>query len=106
MSKYRNKKTEYNGRMFDSKKEAHRAQELDMLRFAKGEKDKVVDVEYQPRFRCVVNGKKICDYYADFRITYADGSVVVEDVKGFKTSVYKLKKKLVEALHDVEIIEV
>ena len=27
------------------------------------------------------------------------GCTVVEDVKGFKTPVYRLKKKLVEAVH-------
>lgn len=101
MNKYHAKKTEYNGRTFDSKKEANRAWELDMLKKA-GE---VVDIDYQPVFVCVVEGKKICKYYADFQVTYADGRVEIEDVKGMKTPVYRLKKKLVEALFGVEILE-
>lgn len=102
MSKYNNKKTEYNGRTYDSKREAHRAWELDMLQKA-GE---VKEIEYQPVFECVVNNKKICKYIADFKITYSDGHVEIEDVKGYKTDVYKLKKKLVEALHNIIILEV
>lgn len=101
-NKYGAKKTEYNGVTFDSKKEAHRAYELDMLKRS-GE---VTDIEYQPVFEVVVNDKKICKYRADFKVTYSDGRVEIEDVKGMKTPVYKLKKKLVEALHDVEIIEI
>jgi len=31
---------------------------------------------------------------------------VVEDVKGVKTPVYRLKKKLVEALHGITIQEI
>jgi len=100
-SKYGAIKTDFAGRTFDSKKEAARAQELELLKKA-GE---VTDIEYQPAFDCVVNGKKICKYIADFRVTYKDGHVEIEDVKGMRTSVYKLKKKLVEALHDVTIIE-
>ena len=100
-NKYGAKKTEYNGITFDSKAEAHRAYELDMLKHS-GE---VTKVEYQPSFDCIVNGKKICKYIADFKVTYADGHVEYEDTKGFKTPVYKIKKKLVEALFDIEIIE-
>lgn len=105
-NKYGAIKTEYNGRTFDSKKEAGYAEALDFCRKAKDPKDRVVDIEYQPPFKCVVNGKKICTYKADFRVKYADGREEVVDVKGKKTAVYSLKKKLVEALFDVEIKEV
>lgn len=102
MNKYNAKKTIYNNVTFDSKKEANRAWELDMLKKA-GE---VIDIDYQPVFACVVESKKICKYLADFRVTYADGHVEIEDVKGMKTPVYQLKKKLVEALHGIKIIEI
>jgi hypothetical protein len=48
-------------------------------------------------------------YKADFRYeVIATGEVVVEDVKSTatKTAVYCLKKKLVKALYDIEIVEV
>lgn len=106
-NKYGAIKTEYNGRMFDSKKEAGYAETLDMLRKAKDPKDRVVDIEYQPKFPCVINDKKVCTYIADFRVKYADGREEVVDVKGKKTAIYSLKKKLVEALYlDVTIKEV
>lgn len=105
MNKYHAKKTEYNGRTFDSKKEANRAWELDMLKKA-GE---VVEVEYQPVFECVIDGKKICKYIADFQVTYKDGHVEYEDIKGCKKGcayqLFRLKKKMVEALSGVEILE-
>lgn len=105
-NKFGAQKTEYNGRVFDSKKEARRAFELEAMRRA-GE---IKKIEYQPKYEIVVNGKKIGNYFADFRITYADGHVEIEDVKGLKKgsaySVFRIKKKLVEALYNVKIVEI
>lgn len=103
--KYRNKPIVVDGQRFDSKKEAVRYGELTLLRKA----GQISDLETQPRFPCVVNGAKVCDYYADFRYRTAAGAVVVEDVKSPATRtnpVYRLKKKLVEALHDVRVTEI
>lgn len=101
-SKYRAVKTEVDGITFDSKREAARYMELVLLERA-GE---ISRLELQPKYDCVVNGHKICTYKADFRYFNANGSVV-EDVKGMKTPVYRLKKKLVEALYPgVKIQEV
>ena len=58
----------------------------------------------QPRFRLDVNDVHICDYMADFR--YIDNETeqtVVEDTKGFKTELYKLKEKLMLAIYGIEI---
>ena len=101
-SKYRAIKTEVDGIMFDSKKEAGRYVEL-KKRLDAGI---IQDLKLQPKFDCIINGKKICTYRADFEYLLVDeigpqGQIsyyVVEDVKGFKTDVYRLKKKLVEAL--------
>lgn len=100
-SKYNAQKTTYNGVVFDSKAEAKRAQEIDWI-IASGE---VLRVEYQPRFDIVVNEKKIGFYKADFKVYYSDGRVEIEDVKGMKTPIYKIKKKLVEALYGIDILE-
>ena len=100
-NKFNAKKTEVDGIEFDSKAEAKRYTELKLL-----EKANVIsDLRLQPKFDCVVNGKKICTYRADFDYYEAD-KYVCEDVKGFKTPVYRLKKKLVEALYEVIIIEI
>ena len=101
MSKYRNIKTEVDGIVFDSKAEARRYAELKLLEKA----NEISDLRLQPKFNCKIHGKKICTYRADFDYYHGD-QWVVEDVKGFRTQVYRLKKRLVEALHGVEIREV
>ena len=110
-SKYNAKKTVIDGIKFDSKKESVRYIELKML-----ERGGVIrDLELQPRFDVTINGHRICYYKADFR--YFDiekGREVVEDVKPSgkfykKTpawAMYRLKKKLVEALYPIKIVEV
>lgn len=96
-SKYKNKKTEVDGIKFDSLKEARRYGELKLL--VKG--GVIKDLELQPVFELipsqVYQGKTMrkVSYIADFM--YKDikrGITVVEDVKGFKTDVYKIKMKL------------
>ena len=101
MSKYKNIKTEVDGIVFDSKAEARRYAELRLLEKA----NEISDLRLQYPFECKINKKKICTYRADFDY-YEGDQWVVEDVKGFKTQVYRLKKKLVEALYGVEIREV
>lgn len=106
MSKYRNVKTVVDGITFDSKKEAQYYGIYKSLMKAKNPKDRVVGLELQVPFPLEVNGKKIGKYIADFRVTYGDGRIEVIDVKGVKTAVYRLKKKLVSALYGVDIVEV
>lgn len=103
--KYNAKRTEYNGRVYDSKAEAHMAQELDNARHSHDQDQKVISVEYQKRYRLEVNGKLICTYVADFYVVYATGRTEVIDTKGVLTPVYKLKKKLMLACYDIEIKE-
>jgi len=100
-NKYGAKKTVYNGRTYDSKKEAEYSETLDRLKKAVNPADRVVDIEYQPAFTLQEaftdkNGNKhrALTYKADFRVTYGDGRVEIVDVKGMKTEVYKIKKKL------------
>jgi len=102
-SKYGNKKTEVDGFVFDSRREANRYSELKLLEKA-GE---IKDLELQPVFQCLVNLKLVCKYVADFRYYDIKNSyLVTEDVKGFKTKEYIIKRKLVEALFNITITEV
>ncbi len=88
---------------FASKREAARYNALKLLVLAK----QIGSLELQPVYRCEVDGRHICDYRGDFRyVDLATGEVVLEDVKGMKTDVYRLKKKLVEALYPIQIREV
>ena len=104
-SKYGNLKTEYNGYVYMSKKEANYAQELDYRKKEKNIEKRVLNYEKQVPFQIILNGKKICKYIADFKVFYACGRVEIIDVKGVRSNVYILKKKLVEAQYGIEIIE-
>lgn len=101
MTKYKAIKTEVDGIMFASKKEAMRYKELKFLR----SQYRISDLILQPKFPVEVCGKKICTYVADF-LYYENGQKIIEDVKGVKTPVYRLKKKLVEAIYNITIKEV
>jgi hypothetical protein len=92
---------------FASKKEAKRYEELKLL--STGVKPYVMGLQLQPEWDLVVNGVLICKYRADFTYVLFGGyewSVIVEDVKGIRTPAYKLKKKLMKAIHGIEIQEV
>lgn len=104
-TKYHNRKTTYQGIQFDSEKEKNRYQELLLLERA----GLIRSLELQPRYDLAVNGHKLGFYRGDFRYEeVATGETVLEDVKSpvTRTAVYRLKKKLVKALYDVEIVEV
>ncbi len=96
-NKYNAIKTTIDGIKFDSKKESKRYLEL------KGLQDlgEIEQLEMQPKFLLQDgfrrNGKAIreINYIADFIYTdVSSGEVVVEDVKGVQTDVFKLKYKL------------
>jgi hypothetical protein len=83
---------------FDSKKEAKYYEEL-KLRQKAGD---VIMFLRQTTFHLPGHIK----YNADFTEFLPDGSVRFVDTKGKRTSVYKMKKKLVERTYPIEIIEV
>ena len=98
-SKYKNKKIIIDGIEFDSKKEAKRYSELKLLERAGKIKDLELQkvFELQPSFKKNNKTYRKTTYKADFY--YFDiekDKYIVEDVKGFKTEVYKLKKKIFE----------
>ena len=105
-SKYHNEKTEYKGEKYDSKKEADYAKSLDTFRKARHASDRVVNWDRQVKYPVSVNGGKICTYIADFIVEYADKHKEIVDVKGYKTEVYKIKKRLVESIYKIKIIEI
>lgn len=102
MNKYNAKKTYVDGIAFDSRKEAKRYQELKLL-----ERGGVIsDLDCQVKFELIPKqeGERPCYYVADFVYT-ENGKKVVEDVKGFRTDVYKLKRKLMLERHGIKILE-
>lgn len=92
---------------FDSKAEWNRFKVLSRLE-ADGQ---IRHLQCQVPYPIEVAGKKIATYYADFTYEQLTNEGVIEwksvteDKKGFRTPEYKLKKKLVEALHGIRILE-
>ncbi len=111
-SKYKAVETTVDGVTFHSKKEAKRYGELKLLEKA-GE---VRELQLQPVFPLMVPGRGhggpyervyLGNYIADFRYRLGPkGLLVVEDVKGFKTPLYRWKKKHVEAQYGISITEI
>lgn len=102
-NKYGNKIVIVDGIKFHSQKEGKRYAEL-LLLLREGV---ISDLATQVPYLIEVNGRKICKYVADF--VYRDlenHGTVVEDVKGYRTDIYKLKKKLVEAIYSFTITEI
>lgn len=109
-TKYNNKKITVDGQIFDSKKEANRYKELRLLEKAGGIKDLRTQVKFKliPAQRDEATGKVIereCSYKADF-VYEEDGKTVVEDVKGFRTKEYVIKRKLMLWRYGIKIREV
>lgn len=121
-NKYGNEQSTVDGIVFDSRKEANRYRELKLLEKAGEITDLKLQVKYelipaqhemgtrirgnkvQTVWRCA---EKAVNYYADFE--YKDkmtGETVVEDTKGMRTEVYKIKKKLMLWVHGIKIREV
>ena len=102
-NKYNAKKTEFMGYKFDSRWEAERYGQLSSMVLA----GVVKDLERQVKYDIIVNDQKICRYIADFVyiLVHENGSEekIVEDAKGVQTSDFKLKKKLMKAVFDIEI---
>lgn len=104
-AKYRNRKTEVDGIEFDSKKEGGRWQQLQIMLRA----GKIKNLRRQVRYGLTVNGELVCSYVADFTYRNGAGDLVVEDVKSETTRklpVYQIKRKLMLAVHGIEIKEV
>lgn len=121
--KYGNRKVQHNGEVFDSAREFERYQELLILARA----GKLHDLYRQVKFELIPaqyevyerfsprNGKRLTDgkrciekavtYYADF-VYWEDETMIVEDVKGFRTPEYILKRKLMLDRYGIRIREV
>ena len=102
-NKYNAKKTEFMGYKFDSKWEAERYGQLASMQMA----GVVEDLERQVKFDIIVNDHKIFKYIADFVyiLTHENGKKekIIEDAKGVQTTDFKIKKKLMKAVFDIEI---
>lgn len=126
MNKYGNKKVVIDGEVFDSKREAKRYKELQLLEKCGAISDlkrqvtyELIPVQREESTRVYTKGRKkgqpiegkviekAVTYIADF--VYTDtttGKQVVEDSKGFHTKDYILKRKMLLYFHGIKIQEV
>lgn len=107
-TKFNNVKVEVDGIRFDSKREAARYRELKFMEKA----GLIRNLKLQVPFPIIVNEQLICKYIADFvyleKEEFGSGEswqTIVEDVKGMKTAVYQIKKKLLRAVRGITIRE-
>ena len=103
-SKFKNIKVDLDGIKFDSKKEAARYVHLKRLEAIGG----ISMLERQEKYRLEVNGVHVATYVADFVYCNKNDKIIVEDVKSAHTRklpVYRLKKKLMKAIYNIDIME-
>lgn len=93
--KFNAKRTERNGRRYDSKAEANYAAQLELRQRAG---DVLFWLEHVP-FKLPGNTK----YVVDFVVFEAVGDVRFIDVKGVETPMFVMKKKQVEEIYPVTI---
>lgn len=103
-SKYCAHKTMFDGIAFDSKREAQRYAELRVLERAGEISNLRIQVPYEliPK----QDAERPVYYIADFVYLDHDGEEIVEDVKGVKTPVYIIKRKLMLHRYGIKIQEV
>lgn len=100
MRKYNNKKCTYKGIKFDSIGERDRYKQLELMQCS-GE---IANLNVQTKFPIIVNEVKICTYIADYTYKDKQGNYIVEDFKGVQTAIFKLKKKLMLAVHGIDVL--
>lgn len=120
--KYGNKKIDYLGEKFDSKKELNRWFELKMLE----QGGVIYNLKRQVHFELIPNQYKIvekvlkngnikqehklierkCEYIADFVYKNDKDETIVEDAKGFRTPEYIIKRKLMLQKYNIEVQEI
>ena len=87
-----------------SKAENRRAQELQVLERA----GIISELREQVRYELIPaqEGERAVTYVADFVYKDAEGKLVVEDTKGFRTPVFILKRKLMQWRHGIRVVEI
>lgn len=113
MSKYKNQKTKVCGIIFDSKAEAERYL---FLRY-QVKQGKIKNLRRQVEYELIPKQKlpepelrgnrreihlKSCKYKADF-VYERDGKTIVEDVKGYRTANFEIKRKLMLWVHGIQV---
>ena len=112
MNKYKNKKIEIDGIVFDSKAEAQRWQQLKLLERV----GQIGNLRRQVKYVLIpaqkIDGKTVereCSYYADF-CYFRNGELIAEDVKGYRKGqayqLFSIKRKLMLEKYGIRVKEI
>lgn len=97
-NKYRNIPTVVYGIKFASKKEGQRYKDLILMQKA----GIVKSIELQKSYKLGGRFRYVCDFY----VKWSDGRKTVEDVKGYRTQAYKVKKAWMKEKYNIDIVEI
>ena len=94
---------------YASRKDHRRANELKLMQRA----GLIANLREQVSYELIpaqrgADGKLIeraCSYIADFVYTDKNGNTIVEDTKGMRTDVYRIKRKLMLYVHGIRVTE-
>jgi uncharacterized protein DUF1064 len=107
-NKYGAEKAGCGKHLHDSGREAQRCRELQQMQRG----GLICSLETYPKYELVVGAVKICNFIPDFRyrrkgVRGGVGDIVLEDCKSrpTMTPVYRLKKKLLKAIYDLDVEE-
>lgn len=105
-NKFQAIKTTVDGIRFDSKREAARYSDLKWLERVGEISHLRLQVPFEVIPAVTIYGiyHRPTIYKADFTY-YQNGRFVVEDAKGIRTPDYKLKRKLMKTVHNIEVLE-
>lgn len=101
-NKYGARKVKLDGHTFDSQAEARRYGQLVTMARA----GLITDLVVHPKFTIEINGSLICKVILDFSYKDKRGEIYYEDVKGFRTREFVIKKNLMAACHGIDVVEI
>ncbi len=59
----------------------------------------IKDYRCQVKYELRVNGFLVANHYPDFQIEHNDGTISVDETKGFATALWEIKHRLFEVLY-------
>lgn len=102
-NKYHAKITVVDNIKFRSKLEAKRWAELRFMERA----GLIHDLKHHTRYPFFIDSVYIAFYESDFEyVEKKTGDKIVEDTKGYATDVYKIKRRLMQAIYGIEVKEI
>lgn len=98
-NKWNARKVRLDGYVFDSIVESERYQELKMMQRA----GQIASLTVHPKWPIEISGIRVCFVELDFKYLDNNGDWRYEDVKGKDTAMSRLKRRMVEAAHEITV---